>query len=138
MIKKITLFFFFLHNCLFASQDYELQLYETIFPAIFEKSNLKIYSDKKGVNTLRKSKIFETIKVCQDADLVVLGSLINLENSCQQKPIFVTEFKLIDSYDNVFGAFYWRKGRPQIRFFNKALESLHLKLPQNFQKYIDR
>jgi len=62
-------------------------------------------------------------------------SFPELPAECQDKPLFSTSYRIYKNLEKSFGAFYWRKGRPQLRFKKEGLERYHLILPEILQRY---
>lgn len=136
-MKKIILLIFILLSSCFCDDNYELRLYEKILPSIFEDNPIFIYTDEDSFDVLKDSSKFHIVENCDDSVVVLLGkNLDDLPYVCQDKPIFSTSYRYFKTNANSFGAFYWSKGRPQIRFKKLALEKFHLQLPKNFRKYV--
>lgn len=134
---KIILLLFIVLTTLFSNENYELKLYEKVLPALFKMKLLTIYTDKKHKVIMQKSKRFTLVNHCKDA-VLLFGSYFNsLPQECQNKPVFYTNYRNYKKDKNGFGVFYWRKGRPQIKFKKFTLEAMHLKLPQNLQRYAE-
>lgn len=107
------------------------------FQSIFEDNPIFIYTDEDSFDVLKDSSKFHIVENCDDSVVVLLGkNLDDLPYVCQDKPIFSTSYRYFKTSANSFGAFYWSKGRPQIRFKKLALEKFHLQLPKNFRKYV--
>lgn len=118
------------------SDEYELELYKTIFPIIFQQNDIFIYTqDKNQEVMLKKSENFKLVKQCQEADFLFGKKFENLPFECVDKPIFSTSYRSFKNSKNSFGAFYWRKGRPQIRFNLEVIKKYHLYLSKDLQKY---
>lgn len=132
MIRYILLSFIFIVYS-YASHSYEKALYEKIFPLIFHKKIVKIYTYKPYKKIFKNSKKIIIVNNCQKSDLY-FGNLKD-DFFCKNKPLFVTTYKDFENNDNVIGAFYWRKGRPQLRFREKAFKKFYLLFPKAFRKY---
>ena len=132
-MKKIFIIAIFIVNLL-ANNSYETKLYEKILPIVFKQQNLNVFVDNKVRVFLKDSSIFNIVYNCDNADLLIGKSILNFPSNCNNKPIFATSYKLLNN-ENSFGAFYWRKGRPQIKFKLKAIEKFNLYLPQSLKKY---
>ena len=136
-MKKIIFILLIFWNILFANNSYELKLYEKILPSIFLQMPIKIYTDKDTKKLLVNSDKFDILTTCTDAVVVIVGkNFENISQECTNKPIFATSYRGFKNYQNSFGAFYWRKGRPQIRFKNDTLNRYNLDLPYYLKKYI--
>ncbi|NPA59146.1 MAG: hypothetical protein GXO30_01565 [Epsilonproteobacteria bacterium] len=131
-MKKILFFLLFITIYAHASIDYELRFYERIIPLIF-KIPIHIYADKEIKFILRRSKKFIIENKCKDA-LLIIGLVKNIK--CQDKPLFATDYETYKISPNAFGAFYWRKGRPQLKFKKEKLEEFNLEIDSSLQKYI--
>ncbi len=132
-MKKLL--FLILSTILFAGEDYELKLYEKVLPILFSQNKISVYADIKSEELLYDSKILILSKDCRDATFLIGKNFDNLENSCKNKPIFATSYRSFTELENSFGAFYWRKGRPQIKFNSSNIEKFNLFLPKSLQKY---
>jgi len=134
LIKKIIFLIVLIFNNLLANKNYELELYEKILPLIFDKSSIKVYADSEAKQILKNSKIFIIIDSCQNADLLIGKNKKSFLNKCLNKPLFATSYKGF-KLKNSFGAFYWRKGRPQLRFKLDTINKYKLNLPSNLKRY---
>ncbi len=133
-MKKI-LIFFILCSSLFASYDnYELKLYEKILPIIFT-DNLVVYADSHSMSIIKNSTILKTTLDCEKADLLIGENFNGLYKRCQNKPIFSTSYRSYKNTKNAIGAFYWRKGRPQIKFKLDTMDKFNLQLPQTLREF---
>jgi len=132
---KYLIIFFISLSILFANDNYELKLYEKIIPSIF-KHKVYVYVDKKSEELLKNSDKFLIVDNCNNADILIGKYFDNLEDSCKNKPYFSTSYKSYKNNKNSFGAFYWRKGRPQIKFREEIIKKQNLTLPDSFSKYI--
>jgi len=121
---------------LFSNQNYELKLYEKILPAIFKKDHLKIYVDAQQKNIIKNSDIFTIVSDCNDALFLIGKKFGYLDMKCLSKPLFSTSYKSFNNQENSFGAFYWRKGRPQIKFKKNVLLRYNLQLPDSLKRFV--
>ena len=116
---------------LFAN-SYEIKLYETIFTKLFNKPVIYLFVDKNK-EEFKNSKVLKIVNNCKEADIILLYKLEDLQ--CKNKPIFVTNYiDFISS--NAIGAFYWRKGRPQLILNKKSIDSYNLHLDKSLLKYV--
>ncbi len=135
-MKRIIIIFVFFTTILNASNNYELKLYEKILPPIFSKIPLTVFADKDANELLNISKKFKIVTNCNEAVVILIGrNFLNIPDDCKDKPIFSTSYRSFKNSKNSFGAFYWRKGRPQIKFKNKVLVRYNLTLPNFLRKY---
>jgi hypothetical protein len=131
-MKKLIFIFLLAGIELLANNSYEIKLYEKILPSIFDKKVLKVFTDNNMKDLLQYSDKFKIVKDCNEAD-VIIGNQ-NLSSNCE-KPIFSNSYRCFLKCKNSFGAFYWRKGRPQIKFKVKIMKKFNLILPNSFRKY---
>ncbi len=133
---KIFLILLLFGMVLRAGDNYELKLYEKVIPAIFKHRPIKVYGDSEVSKLLRHSRKFVMVKQCHKAHILIVAKVLDLPQvNCQEKPLFVTSYKAFKDNPNSFGAFYWRKGRPQIRFREEVMRRYHLTLPNALKRY---
>jgi len=122
----MVLFIFF--SMLYAD-NYELRLYEKVLSELFQKSSVKVFVDS-NTNLFQNSKVLKVVKSCKEADVLIL---YHPAMKCD-RPLFVTSYKNYTKYQAI-GAFYWRKGRPQLRLDKQQLKKFHLHLNSELRKY---
>ncbi len=137
-MKKIFLLTLLILN-LFAN-NYEVKLYNKIIPAIFKKNNIKIYCDIDSKKLLSKSTFFTIVDNCSLADIIIgrrftKYDVNNLDAVCQKIPMFSTSYRAYKKYENSIGVFYWRKGRPQLKFDAKRIKKFNLILTDTLKRY---
>lgn len=121
-----------------AADNYELKLYEKVLPLFFEKEPIRVYADKDTSKVLQKSSKFQIIEQCDNSVHLLIGrSFPDLSDTCRKKPLFSTSYRVYRSQKNSFGAFYWRKGRPQLKFKKHVLEYFKIKIPKNLARYVE-
>jgi len=131
-MKEIVYLIFFISINVYANMNYELRFYERIIPLIF-KAPVHIYADKEIKYILKKSDKFVIENKCIDAQLI-MGMVKDIE--CKNKPLFATDYDTYKLSPNAFGAFYWRKGRPQLKFKKQKIKEYHLNIDSTLQKYV--
>ena len=137
MIKKIIITIFFLFSYLHASDNITLKLYEKVLTSIFHSQTIKVFVDEQSKEILKDSDILKIVDSCDKSVVVLVGSFSTLTNSCENKPIFSTNYRAFKHTANSFGAYYWRKGRPQLKFKRETLDRYQLFLPVALERYID-
>jgi len=137
MINKKLFLLLVVFTLACAEDNYELKLYETVLPLIFTKTPIKIYTDtQETAKIFQQSRFFYIVPHCDHSvELLVGNKFGHLSPACADKPLFSTTYKSFKMEPNSFGAFYWRKGRPQIKFKTKTLHRYHLILPKTLQRY---
>lgn len=119
------------------AESYTLKLYEKLLSSLFE-TPITLFADKENRQILQKSNLFNVQDRCDRSVKLLVGSkFTTLPYACRYKPLFATTYRAYTHYPNAFGAFYWRKGRPQIHFKKTVLEHFRLKLPENLKRFID-
>ena len=136
MIKKIIVTILFLFSSLNANDNVTLKLYEKVLTSIFHSQTIKVFVDEQSKEILKNSDVFEIVDSCDKSVVVLVGSFSTLAGSCENKPIFSTSYRAFKYTPNSFGAYYWRKGRPQLKFKRKTLDKFHLSLPVTLERYI--
>ncbi len=127
------IFLFFLAE----AKEYTQQLYEKLLSTLYEVP-IVVYVDKTTKDILHNSKFFLIKNNCDEkVDLLIGSRFEHLPQSCKNKPLFATTYKAYTEYPNAIGAFYWRKGRPQIHFKKAALKQFRLRLPKKLQRFIN-
>jgi len=118
-----------------AGVDYELKLFETVVLAIFQKQTIKVYASKDVKSVLKNSKKLIVQDQCSNAVVLIGKEFSNLAIECQNKPIFSTNYRYYQKTSTSFGVFYWRKGRPQLKFNTNKLVKFGLILPTFLEKF---
>jgi len=135
-MKKIVFAFFILFSLLRAEDSYKSKLFTTILSSIFQIQPINIYVDDDVHELLKDNKHFQILNICDDSITLLIGKKFdNLSEICKQKPMFSTSYRSFKHNQNSFGAFYWRKGRPQIKFKKSVLEKYNLTLPNGLKRY---
>lgn len=84
---------------------------------------------------LKESGFAHRVSECKDADLVYGETFDTLPFTCKNLPRFSTEYEHFQKDERVIGAFYWRKGRPQLCFNENRCRSFNIKLPSELAQY---
>jgi hypothetical protein len=109
----------------------EIKLFEKLFTGLFNKKTVYIYTkNKKYINI--KSGYLINVDKCQKADLV-----LGISQTCKNKPVFLLDYYSYKENKNALGAFYWRKGRPQLRLRKKIIKKYHLQLLSEFREFAE-
>ena len=113
------------------SGEYERVLYEKVIGSLFNKEKIVVYCDDESCEDLKGTPRFEIVGQCFEADILVGSDFID---TCS-KPVFATTYKMFKKSDSI-GAFYWRKGRPQLKLKEDALKKYGFKIPHELKKYV--
>ena len=116
--------------------DYERLLYEKILPALFHREPVVIYAEGDLASSLRGSRKLRLEENCKEASVILTDKGTDeLPPACRKKPIFATSYRRYKQHTESIGAFYWRKGRPQLRFRIESLRRFGLSLPKSLEKF---
>jgi len=85
--------------------------------------------------TLLKRNNYIIVKDANQSDIIILNSASSLKNSTKKENIFVLKYNLLNRFPQSFGAFFWKKGRPNIVFIKPRVKRLHLKLSNDLKEY---
>ncbi len=118
---------------LYANSSYELKLYDKVFTSLFEKEKINIYTTKKYESIFKYHHKFNIVTNCKEADLI----FSNIDSNCTKKPIFVKDYKSFKEIKNVIGAFYYRKGRPQLKLNKKNIKKFNLNIDNYLKDYVE-
>lgn len=59
------------------------------------------------------------------------------KNIAKNSILFTTNYELFTKNEQIMGAFYWRKGRPNLLFLRDRLKKADVTLGKEFDKYIE-
>ena len=96
---------------------------------------VSVYEHNPSIS-LRGSTFTYVIEQCSHADMVYGSRFETLPQACKTLPRFTTEYELFQNDEHVIGAFYWRKGRPQLRFSKERCEKFNIFLPPELVRYV--
>lgn len=128
-MKNILLLSVIIVN-VFALSSEEKFLLAHLFTELFHKPVVKIYS--KEVKSFTPKNII-LVKNCNNADLI-LGK--SNDKNCS-KPVFVLDYYDYKNNKNAIGAFYWRKGRPQVRLRKKLILKYNLHITDDMKDFVE-
>lgn len=127
-MKKIIIIFIVVFA--FAEIKSLNDLFSYIFPLITHKKIVKVYTLPRYYDYF-KTNNFILVKDCNKSDIVV-GNI-----QCKNKPIFALSYTFFKNNKNVFGVFYYRKGRPQLKFKQKILKKFFKTVPKELMEYVE-
>ena len=103
-------------------------LLENIFPLIVHKQKVKVFTIPRYYKFFY-SKKFIIVKECERSD-IVFGNFI-----CDDKPTFALNYYFYKTHKNAIGAFYYRKGRPQLKFKKEGLIRFFKTVPESIKDF---
>ena len=104
------------------------ELVQTLFPLLVHKRIVKVYTSPSFFPLFDDNSTFVLVEECNQSDLV-FGDI-----NCS-KPIFGLSYRFFSTHPNVIGAFYYRKGRPQLVIKTKSYEKYFGHLDPSLQRY---
>lgn len=137
-MKKFYLLLFVIFIPVFAQQSpeyIEVKIIKKLLIDMSQNQTVKVCTIGYKVERLSDEKIIVTD--CYNADFIIIGkdSYLIYKN----KPAIllnVDDIKNIKTYRNVIGAFYWKKGRPQLIFLKDRMQIYNIKLPKEYERFI--
>ncbi|WP_375724292.1 hypothetical protein LXN10_02020 [Arcobacter sp. KX21116] len=123
--------------------DKEIDLEAKIIAKIANSSlreNIKLFIP--NITSVEKkvySKYFILTNTCEESNFVfVKNNMGNITNcSAENKLFFTNNYRKLLSDKKFFGAFFWNKSRPNIVFIKTRLKKRHIKLPKNYDQFVE-
>ncbi len=118
---------------------FEAKLIDSIAKALFKKEKLYVYTyGKEAEKVIKYSKFLIKKDNIDEVDFILASNKINSNKNLKntQKPIIGMKYFLLKD-ENVIGAIFWHKGRPNIVFIKKRLNKFNIKPPKTLEKYIE-
>ncbi|EQB40106.1 hypothetical protein M947_03530 [Sulfurimonas hongkongensis] len=118
--------------------DLEVKILEKIISEISINKEKIIWSDNKKLYiTMEKKGRIHTTLECKKATIVILQDIKNLPKQCSNIIIFVLDYELLSQVPKSFGAFFWKKGRPNIVILKSRLKALSIQASSNLDPYLE-
>lgn len=114
----------------------EQELIVKVFKLFTIKNTPILLYEHNPAISLQGSTFTNLSAQCSDADLVYGARFETLPHACKSLPRFTTDYELFQNDDHVIGAFYWRKGRPQLRFSKERCDTFNIFLPPELVRYV--
>ncbi len=132
---KVLFLAILLISTVFASdKDIATKIYLSLAMDVSEKKD-PIFYLYGHIKYLENNSGIHTTHNCNKADLIILNTLEKLPKECQNKPLFTTKYRTYLKHENIIGAFFWQKGRPNIVFRKSSIEKNNIHLESSFSKY---
>ncbi|MEA2100001.1 MAG: hypothetical protein U9P72_07715 [Campylobacterota bacterium] len=136
-MKKLIILILLAANIIASTSDVELKIYKNILSSIFpNKKAIKVWSDNS-----KKKKLFDKIDKVEivsnqnSADILIL---YKQKPQTSDKIVFIGTYRLLKKYHKeAIGGFYWQKGRPNLLFLRKNLNSHNIHLSKDLEKFIE-
>ena len=116
-----------------ANPNAETKILHYIIENINNNSLHKVWSDDAKIGHSLKEIGYSVVRDAKDADLLILKKPLSLKGI--KAKVFVLNYNLLNEMPQSFGAFFWKKGRPNIVFISPRVQREHLKLSKELQAY---
>ena len=137
ILKNILFLMILFESLLLASdEDIATKIYISIAKELSHKTHPTFYLHGT-IKHLNKNKKIPTSLTCEQADIIVLNTLEKLPKNCKEKLLFTNSYNVYAQDENIIGAFFWQKGRPNIIFNKNVLERKNIILSPSFNKYVE-
>ncbi len=130
-MKKIIFSFFIIVTALYSASS-ESKIIKLIFNSLYD-NNITIYTTNKDKIQTLKEAGFLVASTCSKANIVYASKK---PKECEDKPLFTDNYHTFIEEKDAIGAFYWKKGRPNILFLKPRLDKFGLKVPTKLKKYV--
>jgi hypothetical protein len=101
------------------------------------KDHVRVITNSKSVaKSLKKSDVITLVERCEEANIVFAQECLK-KPLCRNIPVIGLNYEILKRNEHIIGAFYWKKGRPNLIFIQQRLEVLGIKLPDSFEPYIE-
>ncbi len=138
---KTLIILLFLTIASFASEervDIKAQILEKIFANIYIDKTITVWTDNPELlEEFKKSSYLIITDNCAVATLIVVEEKKSIEDdeNCRNKPIFVLNYELLKNIPESFGAFFWKKGRPNIVIVEPRTELQNIRVSSELDAY---
>ncbi len=111
------------------------KIFDKLFYAVLQKEEIFVFTkDEEYKKVIINSKYLKIVDDSTKCDIILANDKNDFKSS-NNKMVFTTQKELLDEQENVIGAFYWNKGKPEIIFLKERIEKNNLKLQEGFEKY---
>ncbi|GAB6073368.1 hypothetical protein [Nautilia lithotrophica] len=114
-----------------SAQNIEIKLFSKLFTSLFNKKVIYIYTENPKYKKLN-SIFLKNVNNCKKADII-----LGISKKCMNKPHFLLDYYNYIQDKNAIGAFYWRKGRPQLRLRKKIIQKYDLNILPEFKEFLE-
>jgi len=138
---RALIILFLLTIASFASEeriDIKAQILEKIFVNININETIAIWTDNEELlSEFKKSSYLIVTDDCAVATLIVIEAKSSIEDdeNCRNKPIFVLNYELLKNIPESFGAFFWKKGRPNIVIVEPRVQTQSIRVSSELDAY---
>jgi len=135
-LRKLFLLIFLSTFAFSSDKVLAIKIYLSIAKELSSKSEPKFYLHG-NIKHLSENLDIRRVENCEESDIIILHSMEELSSKCSDKLIFTNYYKTYISNEEIVGAFFWQKGRPNIVFRREVLQDKKIILSASFNKYIE-
>lgn len=111
---------------------------EKVIGDISITKELKVWTDNQDLhNELLQHSELAVVSNCEEATVLILENSENLKNGCLNKHIFVLNYSLLSQIEYSFGAFFWKKGRPNIVIIEPRIRMQSIGITKDLEPYLE-
>lgn len=118
---------------LMAQINQEAKIIKYIMQNINNNTIHKVFTDDIELQKSLRESGYTIVNNSKNADFIILKNKHKLSNT--QAKVFVLKYELLNEIPQSFGAFFWKKGRPNIVFIAPRVKKEHIKLSKDLQDY---
>jgi len=120
------------------SLNLQVKIMEKVLNEISINKERIIWSDNKTIcKSFKKSNLIQTTPDCKQATIIILQDKNNLPKECAHCIVFVLDYELLSKVPKSFGAFFWKKGRPNIVILKSRLKGLSIQASSALEPYLE-
>lgn len=139
-MKTLILFLFLTITSLASDErvDIKAQILEKILANVSIEGTITIWTDDEELLlAFRKSGFLIVTDDCAAATLIVVAHKKNIQDDedCKNKPVFVLNYELLKDIPKSFGAFFWKKGRPNIVIIEPRTQLQNIRISSELAAY---
>ena len=114
----------------------EIKIVSEIIYSLIDKNYPKVCLYNFPGYEEREYKKFSNLKItnCKKADILLIKGL--QKKTSFNKPALALDYLSFKNCENCIGAFYWRKGRPQIILIKENLNLFDIKVKEKLKNYV--
>ena len=124
------------------AKELRMRIIGALAHTVTEKEYPVVYVDDEEFKNFDVRKFgFVLTKNCSKSDVIFTKNISLLLQDCfvsNDKKLFVLSYRdYIKNEQKVIGAFFWQKGRPNIILNKELLKKYSIKVPKDYEKYIE-
>jgi len=117
----------------------EQKIVDKIAHALFPyKRVVNVYSyGLEDTSLFQNNSDVKLVSSIDKADILFIAKGDFDQKKISKKPMIVLSYSLLKKYPSALGAYYFQKSRPNIVMLEPRLKKMHIKLPNEFERYIE-